>query len=104
MHSYLNGKLPGSFDGLWLPNKYKFPATANLRCANDLYIPKHRLDFTARLPLHSFPKLWNEFDDKLLLKNPSTKSFNESLKAYFLDDLASVVQCGRAFCRDCSPE
>ena len=75
MHSYLYGKLPGSFDGIWQLNRFKNPATANLRIKNDLFIPRHRIDFTTRLPLHCLPKLWNEFESETLKNNPSTKSF-----------------------------
>ena len=104
MHSYLYGKLPGSFDGVWLPNSYFNQTRANLRNKGDLFVPVHRLDYTARLPLHSFPKLWNEFESDKLKKTTSANSFKEGLKDYFLDDLAETVRCGRAFCRDCFPQ
>ena len=104
MHSYLYGKLPGSFDGLWLANKFFHPDRANLRNANDLYVPKHRLDFSQRFPLHYLPKLWNDFDCAKLKNTPNHNSFRDGLKEYFLNDLDEIVYCGRAFCRDCFPE
>ena len=57
VRSYQYGKLPHSFDGTWVLNKYHNPATAGLRIANKLFEPNPRIKFTARLPLHSFPKL-----------------------------------------------
>ena len=104
MHSYSYGRLPTSFDGLWLPNKYYNPALAGLRKADELYIPQPRIQFCGRLPLHSFPKLWNEFEDKKIKNMQRSNPFKEGLKNYFLNDLAETVHCGRAFCRNCFPE
>ena len=104
MHSYTNNTLPGSFDGLWPLNRERNVRGATLRNAGDLYIPRARLAFNARLPLHSFPKLWNNFNNEALKLNTNPISFKNSLKTHFLDDLASSVQCNRAFCRDCYPE
>ena len=77
---------------------------ATLRNAKDLFVPRARLAFNARLPLHSFPKLWNNFNNEALKLTTNTNSFKKNLKTYFLDDLAPSVQCNRAFCRDCYPE
>ena len=104
MHSYINNTLPGSFDGLWPLNRDRNVRGATLRNAKDLFVPRACLAFNARLPLHSFPKLWNNFNNEALKLNTNTNSFKKNLKTYFLDDLASSVHCNRAFCRDCYPE
>ena len=103
VHSYLYGKLPPSFDGTWVINRLHNPVTAGLRNADLLFVPKHRLEFSARLPFHSFPKLWNNFSEKKLKNTSSVNTFKEGLKCFFLNDLADVVRCRRAFCRDCYP-
>ena len=103
MHTYTNSKLPISFDGIWVPNKVRFPATTGLRNADELYVPRHRLKFASRFPLHLFPKTWNDFIDLELKSTTSANTFKLGLKSFFLNDLASEVRCNRAFCRDCFP-
>ena len=104
MHSYINNTLPGSFDGLWPYNRDRHERGATLRNAAELFIPRARLAFNARLPLHSFPKLWNDFNNEALKATVSSNIFKNNLKNYFLDDLAAAVRCNRAFCRDCYPQ
>ena len=94
---------PNSFDGLWILNRLRNPAMAELRTANELYVPWFRLKFSARLPLHIFPKVWNEFNNTQLKNIQNVKTFKEKLNHYFLDDLAPIVRCNRPFCRDCFP-
>ena len=103
VHSYLSNKLPGSFKDLWTANRFHKPATAGLRTADMLFVPRHRIDFTARLPLHALPKLWNNFREPDLKKLTSSNLFKDRLKEYFINDLASEVRCRRIFCRDCFP-
>ena len=103
MHSYMQDKVPHSFHGIWAQNRYRNPTTAELRTATDLYIPKFRLMFAARLPLHHFPKVWNDFCEKTIKNITNVNTFKDKLKEYFLEDLASVVKCKRPFCRDCFP-
>ena len=96
--------MPGSFDGLWPYNRDRNERGATLRNAGDLYVPRACLAFNARLPLHSFPKLWNNFNSVALKSTVNPNIFKNNLKTYFLDDLAASVNCNRAFCRDCFPE
>ena len=103
VHSYLNNKVPKSFKNLWPTNKIQNPTTAGLRNSDSLFVPRHRLDYTARLPFHALPRLWNTFSEHELKQVTSPKIFKERLKKYFLTDLASEVRCRRTFCRDCFP-
>ena len=107
MHAYMQDKVPYSFHGIWVQNRYKNPATAALRAqvrtATELFIPKFRLQFAAKLPLHRFPKIWNEFTEKSIKNITNVNTFKSKLKEYFLEDLASVVKCNRPFRRDCFP-
>ena len=102
-HSFTQNKLPKSFDGLWSINGAYNPVAARLRRAETFFVPRARLNFSARFPLHAFPKLWNEFLDPELKNTVSVNVFKDGLKNYFLNDLAANVYCGRAFCRDCFP-
>ena len=101
MYLYLNDKLPLSFDGVW--SKIRENKTLNLRNAGDLFIPRARLDFSARLPLHSFPRVFNAFPDKGLQYSENLKKFKGGLKSFYLNNLPSEVNCGRPFCKDCFP-
>ena len=80
MHSYMYGKLPNSFDGTWILNRLRNPNMVELRTANELFVPKFRILFSARLPLHTFPKVWNEFSNAKLKNTPNVKTFKEYLK------------------------
>ena len=103
MHSFSNKKLPISFENTWVLNRDRGDRGATLRDANDLYVPKARINFSSRLPLHDFPKIWNNFEDHLK-QIASPRLFFSNLKLYFLNDLAENVRCGRPFCRSCFPE
>ena len=103
MHSFSNKKLPISFENTWVLNRDRGDRGATLRDANDLYVPKARINFSSRLPLQDFPKIWNNFEDHLK-QIASPRLFISNLKLYFLNDLAENVSCGRPFCRSCFPE
>lgn len=59
MHSFKNNLLPISFAELWSTNRERNPKRA-LRNADDFYIPPHTLATIKRLPLFTFPRVWNE--------------------------------------------
>ena len=50
--------LPISFSNIWMRKD-----TMNLRNMLDYNIPFERLKFSQRLPLHTFPKVWNDLDE-----------------------------------------
>ena len=101
MYLHLNEKLPSSFEGVWSKNSEN--KTLNLRNKGDIYIPSARLDFSARLPLHSIPKAFNDFPDNGLQYSESHTKFKDGLNLFFLNNLPSEVYCGRPFCKDCFP-
>ena len=77
-----NNKLPVSFNNVWVTNRDRGIRAATLRDADKLYEPRARLNFTSKLPLHNFPKIWNNFEDHL--KNITSASlFKSNLKLYF---------------------
>jgi hypothetical protein len=53
-----------------------------LRNANDLYIPPHRVEIVTRLPLCSFPEAWNSAPGNKL--NPRQHSYLKELKSIML--------------------
>jgi hypothetical protein len=71
-----------------------------LRNEDDLYEPYARLDFTARLPYFSFPKLWNPLpiDCKTSL---SLKILCNKLKSMYLENYLNISRCNRLFCPVC---
>jgi hypothetical protein len=71
-----------------------------LRNEDDLYEPYARLDFTARLPYFSFPKLWNplHIDCKTSL---SLKILCNKLKSMYLENYLNISRCNRLFCPIC---
>ena len=77
MHSYMFDRLPPSFDGTWVLNSLRNTTNAGLRTATELYIPRHCLNFSARLPLHFFPKIWNEVNDKKLKNTMNATTFKQ---------------------------
>ena len=59
MHCYSFNSLPITFAETWSTNRARNPAR-NLRNADDLYIPAHKMATLKRLPLFTFPRVWNE--------------------------------------------
>jgi hypothetical protein len=84
MHSYIHSKLPISFNGTWITNRERNPAR-ELRDANDLYVPPHRIELVKRMPICSFPAAWNSAPlDK---NNPAQHVYLKNLKANLLESL-----------------
>jgi hypothetical protein len=54
MHNFYHGKLPLSFNEMWISNRVRNPAIA-LRNADDLYVPAHHFATTKRFPLFTMP-------------------------------------------------
>ena len=99
MYSYLQKKLPTSFMGVWSKNEVNKLVT--LRNSGEMFIPRARLCFSERLPLHSIPKIYNEFPDFDIKNIPTKTNFKEQLKLFYLNKLNAEVFCGRPYCRDC---
>jgi hypothetical protein len=69
MHCFVNKKLPFSFNDLWITNRERNP-NSDLRNADDFFIPSHKMASLKRLPLFSFPKVWNEEPERKNIVNP----------------------------------
>jgi hypothetical protein len=86
MHRFINRNLPLSFHDLWPLNRIQNPARL-LRNANDLRIPAHNYATLKRLPLFTFPRIWNE-EDAARKTIPSLKLYKKETRIALL---ASIV-------------
>ena len=99
MQQYLHDKLPISFEGVWARNRAN--KSVALRNSWEVFIPRARLAFSDRLPLHSIPRVYNEFPDGNIKNIYCKKRFIDELKLFYLNNLSSEVFCGRPYCQDC---
>jgi hypothetical protein len=84
MHSFTFNYLPPSFLGMWSKNIDRDP-TYNLRNADNYYIPPAKFTTLKRLPLFTFPLLWNtELHSK---EEMNSKTYLRSLKSRLLQDI-----------------
>ena len=103
MFSYKHNLLPSSFNNTWITNRIRRhnQAEFELRNDNSFFIPYASSKFLCKLPLISFPKLWEEFPDENI-KFVGTKSeFNYKLKKYYLSQLSETPTCARLLCPAC---
>jgi hypothetical protein len=84
MHQFWHKKLPLSFHETWSTNRARNPNIA-LRNADNLYVPAHNYATLKRMPLFSFPKVWNEDTNPKL--NPSPRSYLKSVKSALLNSV-----------------
>jgi signal recognition particle subunit SEC65 len=78
MHKYTHGKLPLSFNEMWITNRQRNP-NIELRNADNYYVPPHHYATTKRFPFFSFPRIWNEADQ--IKNNPSISVFLKNVKS-----------------------
>ncbi len=86
MHKFKHNRLPFSFNEIWITNRARNPDII-LRNADDLHIPDHNLASIKRLPLFSFPRIWNE-DNNINKLIPSPNIYLRSVKSALLNALA----------------
>ena len=101
MHAVNKGKAPSSFSTTWggehdLVDQFYL----DLRNYRNYRVPFARLNFSEKLPLHSFPKAWNNLDHELR-DITYKKEFRNKLKDWFLSKLSTNISCNNPFCRDC---
>jgi hypothetical protein len=88
MHSFYHNTMPTSFNETWITNRARIPER-ELRDADDLFIPHHKFATLKRLPLFTFPRVWNE--EGASKNNPSQYRFLKNLKSSLLTSLTAVV-------------
>ena len=83
MYKFKNNMLPLSFAETWITNRERNP-NLNLRNADNIYIPPHRLETLKRLPIFEFAKLWNEDQTD---QNQPFKMYLKHLKSRLLENI-----------------
>jgi hypothetical protein len=84
MHNFVHQKLPFSFNETWLKNIERNPRL-NLRNAQDLYIKPINYISIKRLPLFTFPSLWNQENQSKAI--PELVKYLRSLKIRLLNEI-----------------
>ena len=84
MHSFVHNKLPLSFSELWIPNRNRNP-NRELRNANNLQVPAHRIEIVKRMPICSFPTAWNTAPQEK--ENPAQHLFLKVLKENLISSI-----------------
>jgi hypothetical protein len=115
MYQILHLKSPPLLHHLWVTNRQRRLTTLNinhedlllapdqdrrLRNEDDIYEPTARLDFTARLPFYSFPKLWNTLPAGLKT-SISVSVLCNNLKLFYVNNYLNIPTCSRLFCPAC---
>ena len=92
MHDYINGKLPLSFENMWLKN---YEVNANIRRNRDqFYLHLIRFKAIEKFPIFYFQKLWNEkCDNGLLNSDISKKVFSRNLKLILMINICKNSNC-----------
>lgn len=108
IHRYVHNHLPACFDETWTTNEERRRLNnfgghdlRPIQNADDFYITPPRLAIIEKQPLASFAKLWNEFPELAIKRQPNKLTFNISLKKFFIDKLADNYVCDRLFCPHC---
>jgi hypothetical protein len=90
IHRVFSIPMSQAFAETWITYGARNPI---LRNVDDLYIPAHRVEFVKRLPLFSFPAVWNSAPGEKL--NPPQhlylKNKNKNI-CYHLFNVLSVIQ------------
>jgi len=101
MYNWEHKRLPISFIDTWRrKNDIMSPENYSFRNALDLHTDTSRLTFSQKLPIYSFPVIWNTLEVELRQMWPPSL-FKKQLKSHFLDKLQVTVHCENPFCPDC---
>jgi hypothetical protein len=103
MFQYKNDFLPAAFEDTWTTNQQRLEAFNILLRPNtdEFFVPLARITQVERLPLISFPKLWNDFDNDENKCIPNKIEFNNKLKLHFSNLLNANYICSRLLCPHC---
>jgi len=84
MHSFVHNRLPFSFNETWIQNLVRNPRL-NLRNAQDFHIRPVNFISIKRLPLFTFPTLWNQ--EHPSKSTPAPIQYLRSLKTRLLSQI-----------------
>ena len=92
-----NNNLPTAFS-----HYFKFNTGSITRHENNIQRQRPRTKYTAILPYHHIPTIWNNLPDYLLC-NDNRNSAKHMLKSFFLNEYSDNVRCTRPGCNSCNP-
>ncbi len=95
----MHGNLPVSFSDFFPTN----PDT-NSRRANHIprNVARHRTTFSAKLPFHNFPLIWNSINSNTL-SITNRNQFKQRVKSSMVNMYELHVVCDNPRCPDCNP-
>ncbi len=95
MSMYLKKQLPRSFDKLFMQN-HEIQENHNTRQRNLIHIERCDSEFARRLPLYTFPYIWNRWSNKLL-DTPSNQMLKKCKSSMFTS-YADTIKCDNLYC------
>ena len=103
MQQFTQKFLPVIFNNTWVTNSIRRAGQnhVELRNAENLAIPFSRTITISRLPLFSFPRIWEEFPSEHIKFLRDKTEFNFNLKDFLLSQLLDIPTCERLFCPSC---
>jgi hypothetical protein len=103
MQQFTQKYLPTIFNNTWVSNSIRRAGQNHVELRNDdnLAIPFSRTITISRLPLFSFPRIWEEFPSEHIKFMRDKIEFNFNLKNYLLSELLEIPICERLFCPSC---
>jgi hypothetical protein len=103
MQHFTQKLLPKALENMWVTNVIRRidQPQVQLRDDDQLFIPLSRTSLTSRLPLATFPKIWEDFPDDDIKFQRDKIVFNSRLKTHLLSQLSSTINCNRLLCPDC---
>ncbi len=99
MHDFINSKLPHSFNGVFRFNS-DIQDSHRTRQSNLINVPRCDSAYSNRLPLYSFPVIWNTWT-RIIPTSTSKSHFKYQLKNHLLSNYSDVVKCTNQFCKHC---
>ena len=74
----------------------------NTRQYNYATLTGFRTVYTSLLPLHRYPRIWNNIDEETKSVHPLTK-FRKNIHAKLLECYTNIVCCANSRCIQCFP-
>ena len=98
MYDFVHHNLPRSFDDSFHYN-YEIQNLHQTRQSGQLYIPRCQSNFAGKLPLFTFPDVWNKWSSSI--PNGSRMQFRNYIKSKFTQSYPSHVKCTNLHCSEC---
>ena len=98
IHDWITNSLPNSFTSLFAFNS----SVTNVRTRQSslIYSERARTNFTAKLPKHGFPKIWNELP-RTIHESKTKNILKNKLKSHYLTQYSSTINCVIPNCYSC---